>query len=40
MHYSCEDCEVPIEVEYDVCPECGGTSVVTVAEIIHPEFRE
>lgn len=34
----CADCGSLVEGER--CPECGGTNVVAVAEIIDPAFRE
>ena len=37
--YACESCGVPLETD-GVCPECGGTDIVPMAEIINPEFRE
>jgi hypothetical protein len=35
---ACADCGSLVVGER--CPECGGTNVVTVAEIIDPAFRE
>ncbi|EMA44003.1 hypothetical protein [Halococcus saccharolyticus] len=37
--YACENCGLALETE-DACPECGSTSIVPMAEIINPEFRE
>jgi hypothetical protein len=36
--HACADCGSLVVGER--CPECGGTNVVAVAEIIDPAFRE
>jgi rubrerythrin len=38
--YACENCGLPLETDDEACPECGGTGIVPIAEIINPEFRE
>ncbi|WP_195155982.1 hypothetical protein [Halococcus agarilyticus] len=38
--YACEDCGLPIETHDGVCPECRGTSIVPMEDLIDPTFRE
>jgi rubrerythrin len=38
--YGCEDCGLPLETDYDACPECGGTNIVPLGDLIDSSFRE
>ena len=38
--YACEDCGLPTETHNGVCPECRGTSIAPIEELIDPSFRE
>ena len=37
--YACGGCGSLLGTNSDTCPECGGTDIVPVEEIIDPEFR-
>jgi len=38
--YACKDCGLPLKTDEEMCPECGSTNIVPIADIINPEFRE
>ncbi len=38
--YACRNCGSFLGTNDDSCAECGEAAVVTVEEIIDPEFRE
>jgi rubrerythrin len=38
--YACRDCGSPLEAEYERCPECNGTGIVPIEEVIAPEFTD
>ena len=38
--YACRDCGAPLERDYDRCPECSGTRIVPIEEVIAPDFTD